>query len=211
MRYILIFFLSTYVIEIVHARPISYTGGKTIMWQSNYLYNKLHLHYSSSVNNSLGLALYENKYNTSQTINLQWNHLLLRHNTNISQTNIYLKSQLGTYQYQNNNYLNTEISIDADWETRRYFLAAATHVNYNSFDKQHYHGLMLRAGIAPYIAEYGSVHIWLMLQLEQHDIILQYRNSIISTPLIRIFYSDLLLEFGANSKGDAMLNGIYRF
>ena len=65
-----------------------------------------------------------------------------------------------------------------------------------------------RVGYAPYKGNYGDLHTWIMLQVENMS---KTRNKIIYTPLLRIFKGDYLAEAGLASHKHFMFNFIKRF
>ena len=194
-----------------NARPISYVGGTTFMQTNNWEKNRLHYHYTHDVNNSFGMVLeYEDDTNR-QNLNGQWNHLFARSNTRTSQANLYLKSQLGIAKKGGRYAPNTEVGLAGDWETRKFFTSYAVTGRYaNGIDDGSFHQKG-RVGIAPYVAGYGELHTWLMLQLEHHPESFNDDEKVILTPLVRLFKGDYLVELGINNNGGPLLNWTARF
>tara|TARA_B100000519_G_scaffold152595_1_gene133652 strand:- start:1256 stop:1906 length:651 start_codon:yes stop_codon:yes gene_type:complete len=194
-----------------NARPISYVGGTTFMQTNNWEKNRLHYHYTHDVNNSFGMVLeYEDDTNR-QNLNGQWNHLFARSNTRTSQANLYLKSQLGIAKKGGRYAPNTEVGLAGDWETRKFFTSYAVTGRYaNGIDDGSFHQKG-RVGIAPYVAGYGELHTWLMLQLEHHPESFNNDEKVILTPLVRLFKGDYLVELGINNNGGPLLNWTARF
>jgi len=170
--------------------------------------SRLHLHYSPDAFNSYGVV-YENRHGTdTEQIGLQWNRLLKRRNTRFSQANLYLKSQVGHVQGGFERDALTAVGLAGDWETRRYF---------TSYDGRYVDGGKVfdgrlehraRVGIAPYVAEYGSLHTWLMLQVEHRP---ESNNEVTITTLARFFHANYLVEVGITDNQDALFNWILRF
>ena len=75
----------------INARPISYPGGWTIMQMNDFNKHSVHLHFSPSVNYSIGYRseIWRNK--EWQFHGIQFNYLIKRINTRKSQANFYLK------------------------------------------------------------------------------------------------------------------------
>lgn len=207
MRYIFIFILLS---NIANARPVSYPDGWTIMQMNNWEQSRLHVHYSPNAKNSIGVVA-EN-YNDEDRYNLkvQWNYLINRRNTKHSQRNLYLKTQAGI-AHNDITEPNINIGIAGDWETRRYFTSYAANLEYaDKLDNGSFHQ-KARIGIAPYVADYGSLHTWLMLQAEHHPEALDKDEQILITPMVRLFKGDYMAEMGVNNQGKAMFNWIVRF
>lgn len=193
------------------ARPISYSGGTTLMQTNNWEKNRLHYHYTHDAKNSFGIVLEHEDDTNRQNLNGQWNHLLARSNTVTSQTNLYLKSQLGIATKGERYASNAEFALAGDWETRRFFTSYAATGRYaNGIDNGSFHQ-KARVGIAPYIAGYGESHTWLMLQLEHHPESSNDDEKVILTPLVRLFKGDYLVELGINNNGGPLFNWIARF
>ena len=193
------------------ARPISYPGGWTIMQSNNWQLSRLHGHYSPNINNSIGVAVERYHETGRYNVNLQWNYLLGRKNTKTSQANLYLKTQGGIAIEDGKTQPNASIGIAGDWETRRYFASYEAVGRYaGEFNAGSFHH-KARIGIAPYVAEYGGLHLWIMVQADHNLEALDQDNRLIFTPLIRVFKGDYLGEFGVNTNGDVMVNWIVRF
>ncbi|MFZ8864795.1 MAG: hypothetical protein ACO2XZ_02855 [Rickettsiales bacterium] len=197
------------IISNSHARPISYSGGKTIMYYNNGFKHSLHLHYSPSYKYSLGYR-YENYKNTDLSLDgIQLNNLIKRWNLQEAQGNIYLKSSLGNASSKGNNQLYGFVGLAGDFETRKYFIAYENKyykANGNILDKFEQNA---RIAIAPYLANYGQIHSWLMLEISRQKINSKYQNIV--TPLIRLFKKNNLVEIGYNNKDKLLVNFISRF
>ena len=181
------------------------------MQRHNWEHTRIHAHYSPTVNYSLGPA-YENFHGVERkNLNLQLNNLLYRRNTKLSQANLYLLSQAGIAFNDDTTDPNLTSTLSGDWETRRFFTSYMLQGRYaDSFDSGSLHQVA-RVGIAPYIADYGSLHTWLMLQAEHHPHEEDSEYEFVITPLLRFFKGDYLAEFGINSESDAILNFVIRF
>jgi hypothetical protein len=191
------------------ARPISYSGGTTIMQQNNFIKNSVHLHYSPTYKYSIG---YKGEYFKKEQISLnslQLNNLVKRWNMPAAQANIYLKSNIGNANKSNQNQLYSSIGIAGDFETRKYFIAYK-----NKYYKTNGHILSsfqqkITIGVAPYVANYGKLHSWLMLQVDHQPVI--EGDELIITPLIRAFKGMHLAELGVSSNKNILFNFIVRF
>ena len=66
-----------------------------------------------------------------------------------------------------------------------------------------------RVGVAPYVAGYGNLHTWLMLQVTHTP---EFEgDEVIATPLVRFFKGANLAEFGVSSNKRFLFNFIARF
>lgn len=207
------FFLALFCL--LEARPISYPNSWTFMQQHNWEKTTLHIHYSPNAKNSIGFlgAYYEDEKDRLNA--LQWNHLLFRKNQKKSQANLYSKIYLGRLEKEisQTNIFHGAFNLSFDWETRKHFLlyaAGIEHTDEPFTDSNTFHQ-KARIGIAPYVAPYGKLHTWLMLQIEHHPDDTDSDNRIIITPMIRFFKGDYLCEIGLNSNNQILFNTIIRF
>lgn len=191
------------------ARPVSYAGGWTAMQDNNGMYSSLHLHYSPTAFDSVGLYTERNWDMDAHFTGLQYNRLVKRWNAPQSQGNLYLKLGAGIADpFDDRSQRGAGFAaVSADWETRRIFVSWDTRARDYGFDQSVSHAA--RIGIAPYVAEFGALHTWAMLQVENHP---EADNPVQVTPLLRFFQGPLLLEAGYTLEEDRfLLNWIYRF
>ncbi|GAB5459154.1 MAG: hypothetical protein Hens3KO_21840 [Henriciella sp.] len=191
------------------ARPVSYPGGWTWMQMNNGDYSSLHAHYSPTFRDSIGLYSERNWSEDWHFTGVQYNRLLKRWNEKTSQANVYLKGGVG--QADPFGEAGAELAgffgVSADWETRRWFTsyeARAYDLGFNQTARQ-----SARIGVAPYIGDYGDLHTWLMLQVENQP---ESETPTTLTPLVRFFYDVQLLEIGYTPETERFLaNWIVRF
>ena len=181
------------------------------MQKSNWEKSRLHLHYTFNRKNSLGPVVENENLTDRYNIGLHWNHLLYRRNTRISQTNLYLTGHLGAAIEESEQELDIRTGLMGDWETRRYLVAYGFQgTQAGSIEDPAFHQ-KLRLGIAPYLAESGSIHTWAIVQVEHHPENDDYEKDIIVTPLLRFFKNEYLVEIGVNNEGDGLFNFIIRY
>ncbi|QMU55970.1 MAG: hypothetical protein GKS04_02045 [Candidatus Mycalebacterium zealandia] len=191
------------------ARPVSYPGGWTVMQMHNRANTSVHLHYSPSARHSVGVRGFHIRDKNAFAGALQVNVLLKRVNNRESQANLYFKGGGGA-AWDNDDISFTGFSgLAADWETRRLFIRYENRVGTiggreNSFRQS------ARAGLAPYVADFGSLHTWLMLEVSHYPST-DYEDKTEITPLARFFKGDSLFEIGWSFNGKLTLNFIRRF
>ena len=194
------------------ARPVSYPNGWTTMVMNNGDRHSFHQHYSPTKDYSLGYKLEYWRDDDFYVHALQMNNLLKRWNKRNSQANFYMKSGIGlaysdkdTRDHESNPAAFTGLA--ADWEDRRYFISYKNRYtkagNFDDFYKQ-----SVRAGIAPYIGDYGDLHTWLMLEAEHSP---ESKEHFTFTPMIRFFQDVHLVETGISNHGDLLFNWIIRY
>ena len=199
----------------LNARPISYPDSWTFMQKYNWEKTTVHVHYSPNAKNSIGyLGAYYQKGN-DRLHALQWNHLIFRNNQKLSQANLYSKIHLGRLEkaVSEKNVFHGAFNLSYDWETRKHFFLYTAEVEYtddNEVESTSFHQIA-RIGIAPYVAPYGEIHTWFMLQFEHHPDDLHSDNHFIVTPMVRFFKGDYLCEIGLNSNNQLLFNSIIRF
>lgn len=191
------------------ARPVSYPGGWTVMQDNNAMYSSLHLHYSPTSTDSIGLYIEDNQDMDVRFTGLQYNRLVKRWNAPQSQGNIYFKLGAGAADPFGGG--DTEFGsfagLAADWETRRYFVSYDVRGRDFGDDETLSHAG--RVGLAPYVADTGALHTWMMLQVEN---VPEADNPVTVTPLLRFFKGSFLLEAGYTiEEEEFLLNWTYRF
>jgi len=199
-------------IHTLSARPVSYAGGWTFMTYNNYDSNSVLLHYSPTSKYSIGYKseYWQQKEYFLNSINL--NYLIKRINKKRSQANVYVKSGLGIISsdygnYENKNEMAGHLEISTDWETRRYFISYLSKgIKSESIDNTYIQRAKL--GIAPYIADYGKLHTWIMCALKHMP---ESEDTITPEVILRLFKSTNLVEIGIDKKKNLAFNFIKRF
>ncbi len=189
------------------ARPVSYPGGWTLMASKHGEKSSVHYHYSPTFKDSIG---YKGIYDEGADIKghaFQYNRLVKRWNNPMSQANFYIKSGAGMADKEGalSGLFFTGLALD--WEDRRYFTSYENKLtSYGRFGQEYEQSA--RVGIAPYVAEYGALHTWFMLEVKNDP---KADEPVHITPLVRLFKGVHLLEVGHSFQGDVTLNYIYRF
>ena len=173
--------------DFIDARPISWPGGSTIMYKSNFMMTSYYYHYSPTYKYSVGLEYIDDKHFNEKYLNFRTTYLLKRKNTQDSQGNLYVTGNLSTKSSSHYNY-----GIHGDWETRRIF------TSFSLIDKntnvRDYMESELQIGIAPYKGEYNDLHTWIMLKSKKDSI----NDRWDTYPFIKFFRGDFLIEIGTD-------------
>ena len=82
--------------SLVEARPISWTGGSTLMYKSNSMMSSYYYHYSPTFKYSIGVEYINDRYFNDQYISVRSTFLLDRKNTKASQRNLYFTVSIST-------------------------------------------------------------------------------------------------------------------
>jgi hypothetical protein len=192
-----IFFLFLLTLD-TEARPISYSGGHTVMHFNDNMKESIYYHYSPSFKYSVGVEKFDDKIFDRSDTNLRFTYLVNRKNTKNSQRNFYFQSAVST---KNKNYI---YGVHGDWETRRYFIGFDYKEVKNIIDYKNKH---IQLGFAPYLGTYGDLHTWLMLKTKKNSL----RKKQITYPVIKFFKGNVLLELGYDKKTDWDIHLMYRF
>lgn len=143
------------------ARPVSYPGGWTVMLKNDVDINSAHVHYSPDAKNSIGPRHEYLRDKKANVDTLQWNRLLKRWNGAGYQANAYLKSGAGV-AYDDGEYEPAFFTgFAADWETRRWFTMYENRF-FHADDIEKFAKHKARIGVAPYIGDYGDLHLSLI-------------------------------------------------
>ena len=87
-------FFSIFLITNIEARPISYSGGSTLMSMSDNMKDSIYYHYSPTYKYSIGIESVNNKFFDKDFIYLRLTYLLNRKNTQHSQRNFYFQASI---------------------------------------------------------------------------------------------------------------------
>jgi len=215
-------FLATLLISMAlltataEARPVSYPDGWTVMLRNDAYQNSAHIHYTIDPQHSLGLRVRYDREGDFTFTGAQLNRLIKRWNKPDSQANFYGRIAIGQVS---DNLEDSELRLkresdeglflgaSADWETRRYFVSAtAEHWESGRFGE--YSTFHSRLGIAPYIANTGALHTWIMVEGRHRP---ESRDKLVGPALLRFFKGPALLEIGVDDQGEPLLNYIHRF
>lgn len=192
------------------ANPVSFKDGWGVMPAYTREWSDLNVNYSVTNRYSLGASLFyrEGKDTTATFGVAQYNYLLKRWNEKESQANVYLSGGLGGRTDSDHGDAAAGYGgVEADYETRRiYTLASAETMQ--SADGVGFSRLRGRAGVAPYLARFESLHTWLVLQV---DYMPELKTDTSVTPLVRFFYDNFALEAGVSLKGDPFLAAMAHF
>ena len=185
---IVIILLLVVTTDAAFSRPISWSGGSTIMYKTNSMYSSYYYHYSPLYKYSLGLEYINDRHFNDQYINLKTTYLLGRKNTKSSQANLYLTGGVSTKSKNNHFY-----GVHGDWETRRLFMSFSV-INKDTEVKDYSENELI-FGVAPYLGEYNDLHTWVMVKAKKDTI----KNNWETYPFMKFFKGDSLVEIGAKN------------
>lgn len=193
--------------DISHARPVSYPGGWTVMEMLDKDEASLHIHYSPTATYSVGGKAIHFRESDMKMGAIQVNNLVKRWNMPAAQANIYIKSALGVADLDGSQSLSGFTGVSMDIEDRRFFASYENRfLSAGRFDKSFKESV--RLGVAPYVAEYGALHTWAMVQVDHTP---GEENMLDVKPLLRFFKGPSLLEVGSSLNGGMTVNFVQRF
>ena len=182
------------------ARPISYSGGSTIMSFSDNIKDSLYYHYSPSYKYSVGIENIRDKYFDDNYSYVRFTYLLNRKNTENSQRNLYFQSGISSKGFNEFFY-----GMHGDWESRRLFVGFGlkeTKRKIHDYSEQYY-----QIGVAPYLGDYGDLHTWIMIKAKENSL----QNKWSTYPVLKFFKGNVLVEFGYGEKTEWDVHLMYRF
>ena len=185
----------------VDARPISYSGGSTVMLKSDNMSKSIYYHYSPTYKYSVGIENLEDKFFNKNKNYLRLTYLINRKNTDISQRNLYFQSGVLVDDADGFFY-----GIHGDWETRRWFSGFGYKDTKNTFG-QDYTDQYIQLGVAPYVGDYGDLHTWIMIKTKKNSL----TNTQSTYPELKFFKGPTLIKFGYSDKTEWDLHFMYRF
>lgn len=171
------------------AHPVTFKDGQEIS-VNNYS-NVQKLSYTYSFTNNLSLGMSYLKMHEEYSL-LEGNYLINRWNEIGSQANLYV----GVTGGMRSNDTVAGGFIEADWESRKYYISSKASYLDNFYMTKN------RVGLAPYLAEYNELNTWIMIEHTYES----KSNFIEINPLLRFFYKNLLWEIGVGLKGNVLFN-----
>lgn len=184
------------------ARPVSYADGWMAMATNDGQNNALMLLYSPTAAFSFGPFAEHNRQSDGTLYGLQANYLVRRWNARDSQGNFYFLSGWGMARNEGDLDPGGYAGIEADWEDRKYYVSFENRYTFANNVQEEY-TQKARIGFAPYVADYGALHTWFMLQADHRP---ENKDSFTLTPFVRLFKGTSLGEVGVSDKGDLLFN-----
>lgn len=210
MRILVTLFCSLCLAALVppaQARPVSYADGWMIMQMNDSVENSLMVHYAPTADYAIGIRTDYDREDETWMHSATYNRLLKRWNATESQGNLFLLTGAGTAHDGDDVDPAAWAGIEADWETQRIYFAYENRMVYaGDINKSFSH--KFRTGVAPYVGDYDDIHTWLMLQVDHRP---EKQDNVVLTPFVRLFTTEMLVEFGISNKKDGMFNVILQF
>ncbi len=210
-RWIAIFLIVAFSNGAVWAHPVSYKDAVGLMSYNTPQMSEVLLTYSLTPSFAIaGTYLRDSK---SEFAIPRANFLLKRWNNEDSQANIYFSGGVGVEKFGDKTYGARLAELVADWESRKYYLYFDhLYLNRDNQDnlllvEKDYNHSKLRAGLAPFLADYNELNVWLILQGERH----LDESKIELTQFLRFYIKNVLWEVGARFDGGWAFNYMVHF
>lgn len=204
---IVVFVLSC---SFAYAKPVGFANSWSVMSMNDYNSNSVHVFYSPTAKYSIGEKSEFFREDEFSMHTLELNYLARRWNNPDSQGNLYFTLGAGAAENDKDYSAAGYVGMLADWEDRRYFVSyenramRAVDIDGNFEQKA-------RIGLAPYVAEAGLLHTWLMVQFDHNPGVDKKENGFVITPLVRFFKGANMLETGVSDHGDLFISATVVF
>jgi hypothetical protein len=178
-------------------------------------YNKdwfdVQLNYSVTNRYAVGASSYYRggKGSTAEFGIGQFNYLVKRWNEFDSQANVNASLGFGgRHDSVAHDAVAAYGALEADYETRRIYSQVSAETLQSDANVQ-FSRYRVRAGMAPYKAGFEALNTWIVMQV---DIMPEMDESVRVTPLVRLFYNNVVLEAGASiDEGTPFVAGAAHF
>jgi hypothetical protein len=206
-----VLFITAFSSAAAWAHPVSYKDAVGLMSYNTPQMNEVLLTYSLTPSFAVaGTYLRDSK---SEFAIPRANFLLKRWNNEDSQANVYFSGGVGVEKFADTTYGARLAELVADWESRKYYLYF-DHLYLNrdnpdnsSLTEKDYNHSKLRAGLAPFLADYNELNVWLILQGERH--LDESKTEL--TQFLRVYMKNVLWEIGARFDGGWAFNYMVHF
>ncbi len=191
------------------ARPVSYAGARMVMTEFDHNGRQVWANYSPTAFYSLGAFTSTDTSGATDydTHGISYSHLLKRWNMPEAQANIFLTARAGVAEFNGETEFANSYDFAADYETREIYFAYGNTLKYVDNVEKTFHQ-KFRAGFAPILGDYGNAQPWLILQAEHHP---TNDDQWVVTPLLRVYYTQTLAEFGISNNKDVLFNLTLQF
>ena len=199
-------FLALFISVAAEARPVGFADSYMFMTMNDHSEYSAQAMFSPTARDALGIQSTYLRDDDSWLHAATYNRLLYRHNESDAQTNLFLLTGAGVAQQGDRTDPAAFVGIEADWENRRLLTLYQNRLIASGAVDERF-TQRVRVGVAPYIGDYGDLHTWFILQVDHHP---EDQDDIIVTPIVRLFQTTVLGEFGISDDGDVTVNLTYQ-
>ncbi|NRA66161.1 MAG: hypothetical protein HRU19_16860 [Pseudobacteriovorax sp.] len=210
MNRLLVLWLLTFI-EISLAHPTSFKGSTGLMSQTTSKRDHYQVNYSHEYYLATGAHLYQDREGDDMRRAgfLSSNFLLFRENSQRFQANLYGIIGAGSSELSGEKETAGLYRIQADIEDRKYYFL----INQTGISTKKQRELdqrTIRLGTAPYVGNFEDLHMWLIAEWQESRRFASKPRTEF-TPILRLFYQNVLLEIGRSVSGDMKFNTIIHF
>jgi len=212
LKLLILVSLSTiFCMNFSEAHPVAYAGSYSIMtWNSKEMSDWMFTHtFTPYYSLSARMTRVETSEGERRFYIPHLNFLVQRWNELDSQANIYLSMGHGGERVNKLFKDASLLAIEADWESRKYYasLKEEALLTYKKRSSDLYM-TKVRVGFAPYLAEFNELNSWFILEATKIN---KGIDSYALTPYVRLFYKNVLTEFGHTQNGASQFNFMVHF
>jgi hypothetical protein len=187
------------------AHPVSYKGALSLMSWNQADETETMLTYTLQRNIAVASVYHRMILEDGSEVKYygpQLNYLLRRWNGDDHQANIYVFGGAGAHERNSRNRSAGLAGVEADYETTKVYFSSKFMSIYPELGDNHY-SARYRAGVSAFPFEFDTLAAWAIIDVQHNP---QMKHAVTFTPVLRLFYRNVLLEAGSSFNGDLMLN-----
>jgi hypothetical protein len=187
------------------ARPVSFVGSRMPMLAAQPMMVGTSVDFTPTrwLSSGLGYTWMHRRDGDVQYANAELNLLLHRWNLDDAQANAYLLTTAGAL-WRPESLVDPagSVGLELDAETRTlYGLVQGRYLrSLGGYDDTQ---VLARFGAAPFTSEYDELNVWIILQYQWMP---RFHTQHVVTPMVRLMFKSLLLEFGSSVHGEWLFN-----
>jgi hypothetical protein len=208
MKFIALFCF--FFVESPLAMSVSWQGSTAVMTTNQFYLTDWLIAYSMRSDTALAARFMRMTMKDGSEMSFyapQIDYLVKRWNAPNFQANIYVNAGYGAESSPGRYSQVAVAALDADVESRELYAAGKFQGNWVRRGPEVYQ-TELRLGMAPYKASFEEIASWLIVSFQSNPKLIR---KYAFTPMLRLFYKSSLLEVGASTEGDWMLNTMLHF
>jgi len=194
-----------------HAHPVTFQDGSALFLKYQPKLSGTEFNYSYTPRSALGVTHVRFKRNAHETEHYlipKWNTLYQRWNKPSSQANIYLSAGMGAFHQEDGDSGGALLgSLQADWESRRYYTQFNADLIQAEGDNDLHH-FRARVGVAPSLAAFDEIQTFLIAQVSYLP---ERAEAFQVGPVLRAFYGRYLFEIGMTQDGEFVGTAMIHF
>lgn len=193
----------------VYSHPVSFQDGTMITGSYMKGWMEHDANYTFSKSSSVGITQFriEDDGQDKDYVLSRLAHRI-RWNTLTSQANVYGTVGLGARVDKGKEAPVGLLSLQADYETRRIYTLGLVESLVEA-DEDPISRAQYRLGFSPYKTGFDGISTWIIGQVDYMPNLSS--DELMFSPVLRIFWHNILLEGGVSMKGDVFMTWMYSF